>query len=54
MLPTPRAQALMTDLQPLMETQHLAMFGVSEKVCPSARAAAFSHRPQRLERVNTG
>jgi DNA-binding transcriptional LysR family regulator len=27
MLPTPRAQALMTELQPLMEHLHSAMFG---------------------------
>ncbi|MBZ4354264.1 hypothetical protein LAM24_22805, partial [Mycobacterium tuberculosis] len=32
MLPTPRAQALMTDLQPLMENLHSAMFGVGEFV----------------------
>ncbi len=49
MLPTPRAQALMTDLQPLMENLHSAMFGAGEFV--PARAAAFSHRPQRLERA---
>lgn len=49
MLPMPRAQALMTDLQPLMENLHSAMFGAGEFV--PARAAAFSHRPQRLERA---
>ncbi|MFK9860747.1 LysR family transcriptional regulator, partial [Klebsiella pneumoniae] len=32
MLPTPRAQALMTDLQPLMENLHSAMFGAGEFV----------------------
>lgn len=32
MLPMPRAQALMTDLQPLMENLHSAMFGVGEFV----------------------
>lgn len=32
MLPTPRAQALMTDLQPLMENLHSAMFGAAEFV----------------------
>ncbi len=32
MLPTPRAQALMTDLQPLMEKLHSAMFGAGEFV----------------------
>ncbi|CAH5213853.1 Nodulation protein D 2 [Klebsiella pneumoniae] len=32
MLPTPRAQALMTDLQPLMESLHSAMFGAGEFV----------------------
>ncbi|VCZ85929.1 hypothetical protein BANRA_00001 [Klebsiella pneumoniae] len=40
MLPTPRAQALMTDLQPLMENLHSAMFGAGEFV--PARAAAFA------------
>lgn len=30
MLPTPRAQALMTELQPLMEHLHSAMFGAGE------------------------
>lgn len=32
MLPTPRAQALMTDLQPLMENLHSAMFDTAEFV----------------------
>lgn len=49
MLPTPRAQALMTDLQPLMENLHSAMFGAAEFV--PARAQRLSHRPQRLERA---
>lgn len=30
MLPTPRAEALMTDMQPLMETLHTVMFGVQD------------------------
>ncbi|MGY8154027.1 LysR family transcriptional regulator, partial [Klebsiella pneumoniae] len=37
MLPTPRAQALMTDLQPLMENLHSAMFGAGEFVPASAQ-----------------
>ncbi len=41
MLPTPRAQALMTDLQPLMENLHSAMFGAGEFV-PGARSGFFA------------
>ncbi len=50
MLPTPQAQALMTDLQPLMENLHFGDVW-RRRVRPGARAAAFSHRPQRLERT---
>lgn len=41
MLPTPRAQALMTDLQPLMENLHSAMFGAGEFV-RRARSSFFA------------
>ena len=41
MLPTPRAQALMTDLQPLMENLHSAMFGAGEFV-PARASSTFT------------
>ncbi len=41
MLPTPRAQALMTDLQPLMENLHSAMFGAGS-LSRRARSSFFA------------